>query len=203
MKIKPEKITLTTKDGQVLQGNYFHTQNTKCALLLHQFSKDKTSWIQLIETIMTHHSILAIDLRGHGESTGNYTTYSEKEFKSMREDVECAMNFLKKEGFKEQNISLIGASIGANLAQNHSAKNKTDKTILLSPGLNYKGIELIIKDTKTLLIVSKEDTYSYKSVQEIEKKCPHAEAIYLENKGHGTNMLSNELISSIHLFLIE
>jgi alpha-beta hydrolase superfamily lysophospholipase len=204
--LKPEKVSLKTKDQQVLKSNFYNTPNNKgkCVLLLHQYSKNKESWSELIPRLIKNkRAVLALDLRGHGESTGNYKDFSEEDFANMSIDVNTAIKFLEENGFKKENISLIGTSIGANLAQNYSASNTNDKTILLSPGFNYKGINLQIKDTKALVVVSKEDDYSYKTVKDIEKTCPFMECIYLEDKGHGIYLLDNELISSINLFLNE
>ncbi|MCC7574603.1 alpha/beta hydrolase [Candidatus Woesearchaeota archaeon] len=203
--IKPEKISLKTKDNYILKANFYNKpKQKKCVLLLHQYSKNKESWNELIPRLISNkHAVLALDLRGHGESTGNYKNFEEKDFENMELDVKTAMKFLEEQKFEKNDISLIGSSIGANLAQNYAASNPNNKTILLSPGFNYKGIVLIIKDTKALIIVSKEDEYSYKTVKDIEKKCPFTECIYLENKGHGIYMLDKELISSINLFLNE
>ena len=200
--MKPQKINLKTEDGEILKGAFYETNTDKCVLLLHQFSKNKEMWNELIKTIIKHHSALAIDLRGHGESTRNYKDFKEKDFKNMKKDVETAINFLLENKYEEQNISIIGSSIGANLAQNYSAANTSDKTVLLSPGHNYKGIKIIIKETKALIIVSEEDTYSYETVKNIEEKCKKTNFVYLKNKGHGLSMLNKEIINSITLFLI-
>lgn len=199
--IKPEKIILKTQDGLDLSANFYESSK-KCILLLHQFSKNKESWNELIPLLTTHHSVLALDLRGHGESKIS-KELTQQDFKNMAFDVISAIKFLEVKGYSKNDISIIGASIGANLAQNFAASNPHDKLILLSPGLNYKGIELLIKDTQSLVIVSREDSYSLKTVQEIEKKCPMSECLYLDDKGHGTHMLSDELLSSIQLFLLE
>ena len=204
--LKPEKVALKTKDKNVLKANFYNTPNNKgkCVLLLHQYSKNKESWTELIPRLIKNkRAILALDLRGHGESTGNYKDFSEEDFENMSIDVNTAISFLEEREFKKTDISLIGTSIGANLAQNYAASNTNDKTVLLSPGFNYKGINLLIKDTRALVIVSKEDEYSYKTVKDIEKACPFSECIYLEDKGHGIYMLDNELVSSINLFLNE
>lgn len=200
--MNPQKINLTTKDNQVLKANYYDTHKNKTLLLIHQYTKNKESWNTLIETLKETHTILAIDLRGHGESTGNYQDYTDEDFKKMRQDIETSTKYLKEKN-PDATINIIGASIGANLAQNYAAENKHHKIVLLSPGLNYKGIELTIKKTNSLTIVSKEDTYSYESVKKIQEKIPEQEYIYLENHGHGTNMLSEEIITSINIYLNE
>lgn len=200
--MRPQKITLKTQDKQVLKANFFVSNKKSCVLLLHQFSKNKDSWSELIPVILNNHSVLSLDLRGHGESTGNFRDFKDEDFINMKIDVETAISFLKENNFEEENISIIGSSIGANLAYNYAASNPYDRVILLSPGKNYKGIELVMRNTDSLIIVSKEDAYSYKTVKEIEKINPQSECVYLNNKGHGVFMLSDELISSIHLYLL-
>jgi predicted alpha/beta superfamily hydrolase len=51
--------------------------------------------------------------------------------------------FLEKEGYPKDRQFLIGASIGANLSFQFLSENPQVKAIvLLSPGLNYRGVIL-------------------------------------------------------------
>lgn len=199
----PEKISLKTEDGVNIKGNFYDSNNKKSILLLHQFSRDKDSWNNLINVLLTTHSILAIDLRGHGESEGNYEEFDENDFKRMSFDVQAGIKFLEERGFEHEKMNIIGSSIGANLAQNYAAENKVNRAILLSPGLNFKGIELIVKNTPSLIICSRDDVYSYQSVKKIESECDKIKCAYLDNRGHGVDMLDEDLMNSIQMFLID
>lgn len=197
-----EKITLKTSDDQTIKGLFFACPGSnKGIILLHQLSKTKDSWKLLVPELAKTHSILAIDFRGHGESSGDFRDFSDDDFNSMKKDVAAAVEALERKGIQKRSISFIGASIGANTVQNYVSLNPHDKTILLSPGINYRGIKLGMKDNHSLVVVSKEDLYSYESVIELEKSSPSSDFIYLQNRGHGTNMLDRELVSKILTFI--
>lgn len=198
----PEKINLKTEDGVEIKGNFYDSNHKKSILLIHQFSKDKDSWDELIKVLLVTHSIFAIDLRGHGESEGDYNEFDETDFKKMSFDVKAGVKFLEERGFEPEKLNIVGSSIGANLAQNYAADNAINKTILLSPGLNFKGIEFTLKDTHSLIITSRDDDYSYQSVKKIESECPKFKCAYLDKKGHGIAMLDEDLMNSIQMFLI-
>jgi len=197
-------VSLRTQDSKLIKARFFpNSVSKKGVVLIHQFSLDKSSWDEWAKTFQKTHNVLAIDLRGHGESSDNYTEFEEKDFLAMKNDVKAAEAFLLRKGLTKDSISYVGASIGANTVQNFVAINEHAKSVLLSPGKIYKGIPLTMQDTSSLVIVSKEDTYSFESVKELEKISPNSTFVYLENRGHGTNMLDEELVEQIHNFLNE
>ena len=55
------------------------------------------------------HSVLLVDLRGHGGSEGSYTTLGGRE----RADVRAAMQELRRRGLARDGIVLVGHSMGA------------------------------------------------------------------------------------------
>ena len=62
--------------------------------------------------------------------------------RAMVLDVAPAKEFLVKEGISSNKISIIGGSIGANVALNYAAGDKDIPAIvLLSPGFDYRGIQ--------------------------------------------------------------
>lgn len=54
-------------------------------------------------------SILAIDLRGHGQSSDSRLTFGITE----RKDIIAAVDWLKQKGFKSQKIGVLGVSMGS------------------------------------------------------------------------------------------
>jgi len=147
--------------------------------------------------------VLAIDFRGHGQSQGgpnNYQKFTDKEHQSSINDVKAAVNFQDKEGHSP--LFVGGASIGANLALQIIAEDKrVRKAILLSPGLNYRGIETVplakkvAKDKEVYVIAAKDDGRSLGSAdkQALEifnaLKC-RKKILIFETGGHGTDMLN-------------
>jgi hypothetical protein len=199
---KQEEVTIKTSDEQIIKGTYYYCPTSKKGLLLlHQLAKDRNSWHPWISEFTKTHNVLAIDLRGHGKSTGDYKDFSDDDFNSIKKDVAASFEFFESKGIVKKEISLIGASIGANTVQNYSSVNVHDKSVLLSPGTNYRGIKLTLRDTSSLVVASKEDSYSYDSCKELEALSPNSKFIFLQNKGHGTNMLDSELVLQILTFI--
>lgn len=72
---QPERVSFTTKDGVRIVGDFYDASQPEASkppfvILLHMYQKDRTSWAPLIEELVKDNiSVLAIDLRGHGEST--------------------------------------------------------------------------------------------------------------------------------------
>lgn len=92
----------------------------------------------------------------------DYRKFTDEEHQNSILDVRASVDFLNKKGFK--NLILCGASIGANLSLKFIAENpdKARAGILLSPGINYKGIEAVpfaekIKEDKNIFIAAAKD----------------------------------------------
>lgn len=97
------------------------------------------------------YAVLSIDLRGHGESTtsqnGNtilsFQSFTPDDFNKMIMDVKAAKQFLvTQKNINPNNVAIVGASIGANVALNYAAASDPSikVVVLLSPGLDYKGV---------------------------------------------------------------
>jgi len=67
------------------------------------------------------HTVLLLDLRGHGGSEGTYTTLGGRE----SEDVRAAMRYLEADGLAEDGFVLLGHSMGA-VAVLLAAADRTD-----------------------------------------------------------------------------
>jgi acetyl esterase/lipase len=124
-----------------------------------------------------------------------------RNFKNMTFDVKAAKKYLTGERDANPNqISIIGASIGANLALNYAASDQTIKSvILLSPGLNYRGIstlDAIMKYKNPTYVATEKDSESAKDSRILCEKITCAEnlRIFEKTNDHGTDMLSNKML---------
>ncbi len=200
-----KKVSFTTKDHVIIVGNFFLAEHSHhAALLLHMMPSTKESWLPM-QHVLAHHDIssLAIDLRGHGESTYvdghvlDYQSFNDALHQATTHDIEAAVEFLSSNGFSTNRIFLMGASIGANLSLCYTAKHpEISRVVLLSPGLDYRGVttELCVKKllpTQSLLtIASQEDTYSYASSRTLfDLATCDKKMMEYEGMGHGTTML--------------
>ncbi|MBI2475450.1 alpha/beta fold hydrolase [Candidatus Uhrbacteria bacterium] len=204
-KTMSERIILKTSDEINIIGTYRNTNQEKIALLFHMMPATKESWESFAEKLSKYgYASLAIDERGHGESTMNgelnYKNFSDAQQQAKRLDVEAAIAFAKEKGFEENRIVLIGASIGANLAIQALVEHKNISTaVVLSPGLDYHGvltapaIQNLGGNQKVILVASDDDSESFESVQVLHKKNPE-QTILIERSGigHGTQMTDHD-----------
>ncbi|HKX21166.1 MAG TPA: alpha/beta fold hydrolase [Nitrososphaeraceae archaeon] len=213
-----ERVVFTSEDGVLLVGSYYKptigtndSTSTSSVILLHMLGVDRSTWDKFAQELSKNgYAVLSVDLRGHGESTkqGNHTisyqSFMPKNFKNMTLDVKAAKKYLIGEKNANPNqISIIGASIGANLALNYAASDQSiNSVILLSPGLNNRGIstlDTIMKYKGPIYIVTAEDdSDSAKDSKILCEKITCAEnlKIFENTTVHGTDMLSDKMVGS-------
>jgi alpha-beta hydrolase superfamily lysophospholipase len=203
-----ERISFVTDDGVTIVGEYRAADGAdKFALFLHAMPMNRASWASLAEALSTRgFSTLAIDLRGHGESTRgangetlDYKNFSEDRHQEMIRDVEAGVRALMERGAVPARLALIGASIGANLSIVYAAAHtEIPAVVALSPGLDYHGVRtegvvgMLPRSQKLLLVASSEDEYAAQSCVALAKANENAESHILENVGHGTEILERQ-----------
>ncbi|MEK7576029.1 MAG: alpha/beta fold hydrolase [Patescibacteria group bacterium] len=197
-----KKINLITSDGVKISGNFYKTDkaDAPAVILLHMMPAIKDSWNNFAKKLnIAGFQCLAIDLRGHGESGGGpqgFQNFSDEDHQKSIYDTEGAVKFFIDKNIPMGKISLSGASIGANLALQFQAENPDIKaSVLLSPGLNYKGIETeqmtkkLKKDQSIFLVAGgNNDEYSTETVQKLSNIIfsENKEIMIFKNSGHGT-----------------
>lgn len=211
-----EPITTKTTDGVIIHGDFYKSAHPDhpAGLLLHMMPSTKESWSDFAQKLnINDFHALAIDFRGHGQSilkNNNkigYHHFSDAEHQQKINDIEAAFYFLKHNGIYPNETFLAGASIGANLTLQYMAEHQEIKAgIILSPGLNYRGIEPehfiknIAPDQSIFLIAAEDDKYSAESVKKLYDLAICKKQIkILSLGGHGTDMLaaSPELMEEI------
>jgi len=204
-----QRVTLKTTDGWQLAGWYW-TAAAKPApgiILLHQRGKDKSSWGNFPALLVKQgYNVLAIDLRGHGESLApggrhiGVDDLQDADYAAMLKDVAAADQFLSTQpGVDSDRIGIIGASIGANLAIMYLAGDRRVRTaVCLSPGLDFRGLRPMefmkqVDKRPLYLIASKGDDYSAKTADALSQagvvEGPKSLRLF-DGKAHGTDMLA-------------
>lgn len=198
--MQSERVELNTHDKIAIIGDYYPAKSSQGVLLLHMMPADRKSWAAFAGKLQkAGFTALAIDLRGHGESKGGpdgYRSFSDAEHQASRLDVEAAAEFLKSKGVSE--LHLAGASIGANLSLQYLSEHpETRSAILLSPGLDYRGVVTtpamgrLAPERGVYLVAAEDDGYSRDSVRELSKNMRedsrHVLKIF-ESGGHGTRL---------------
>jgi len=220
-----ERITFNTTDGVSIVGNFFAgaASDAPAVLLLHMMPAIKESWDGFAQNLYrAGYQVLAIDLRGHGESTKvkdlrlkikelDYHTFSDAEHQASILDVEAAREWLIGRGAAAEQIFVGGASIGANLALQYLAEHADARAVfILSPGLDYRGIKTeqymqkLLPGQRVFLATSEDDGYSALSVDTLKVMRPDRVTLrVLESGGHGTKMFDShpELMEEIIMWL--
>jgi pimeloyl-ACP methyl ester carboxylesterase len=189
--------TLTAADGGSVHAVVTEVKGSpKGVVLAHMLGRDSSDWVSLAKRLESAKlSSIAIDLRGHGKSAGAGETLEASDYPAMLEDLKAAAAWLRKRGITE--VSCVGASIGANLcAQLGAADPDIVNVVLLSPGLNYKGVTsgaaLKAYGNRPVLIVAAEDDRfgprNADALEGIAQGQVHYEL--LPEGGHGTKMLT-------------
>jgi len=205
-----QSVTFKTKDGVQIRGSYYPARVsgiTKGAVLLHMMPATKESWQSFADILSERYHVLAVDLRGHGESQGGpdgYRNFSDAEHQASLKDVEAAVEFLKSKGVAPSGLVLVGASIGANLSLWYLSDHRDvpQRAVLLSPGLNYRGIaseplmEKLHVGQAVMLVGSDNDPQSDGNVMRaISSKAiagVEARVLIYQSAGHGTDMFGKE-----------
>src|SRR3989344_1224383 len=104
-----ERMVLMAEDSVKIAADYYPAEGDKAVIFLHQFAKDRSSWEDLPALIRGKGmAVLVIDLRGHGESDGDYRYFKDGDFaEGMPRDVQAAMGFLAGNG--KTNVFIVGS----------------------------------------------------------------------------------------------
>jgi pimeloyl-ACP methyl ester carboxylesterase len=229
-KFERSSLTLKTLDSQELAATLYSPRPLAAAslkggvLFLHMMPATKESWDGLAANLADNGYLgLAIDLRGHGASSGGprgYAKFEDAEHQKSILDLDAAAKFLMVKGLSAGQIAFVGASIGANLSLRYLVDHPEFKTaVLLSPGLNYRGLKgeesaaALQAGARVLIVSSKDD------IRKGERGAnEEAEMIYgalpagvikglqvYDAGGHGTELLSahSELKDIILAFLAD
>lgn len=211
MELSAERIQFVTADGVEIVGDYY-APLTKCLrgiLMLHMMPETRDSFaIFARKTAACDFHVLAIDLRGHGESIKrvgsdsvlDYKSFSDADHQKSINDIRAAIFYLRGRGVKE--IGLVGASIGANLSLQAIAEDQRLKgAILLSPGYNYRGIETIpfvrrlSSGQRVFFVGSEDDGNAVMMVHGLFSATPervHKNIKVFQTGGHGTEIFEQE-----------
>lgn len=196
----PKLISLEASDGVKIAALSGVSKSAKVGVaFIHMLGGSKEQW-QITADSAWHQgmTVVAPDLRGHGANvTGTPVPLTATDYYAMTRDVQASVNWLRTQGVTK--VALVGASIGANLALRVAADDPTiSAVVLLSPGLEYKGIttrDAMERYGKrpVMILASSEDSYAARSSTTLDGMAQGAHQLtMLSNAGHGTSMLNRD-----------
>ena len=105
--LEVQEVHFATDDGVALEGWLVPSKNGAAVVLVHGFGDNREELAFEAQALASHgFGVLLIDLRAHGRSQGERTTYGDRE----RSDVRAAMKVL---GLPPARIGLLGFSMGS------------------------------------------------------------------------------------------
>jgi len=196
-----QRVAFRTDDGATIAATWYEPslRPAPAVILVHMLGRSRRDWESLASMLASSGiGALAIDLRGHGESSSGQAAGGTADYSAMVKDVAAARRYLSTRGdVRPSRIGIAGASIGANLAALEAAADPAVASLaLLSPSLDYRGLRIEAAVRKygnrpMLLVSSDDDPYATRSALDLEKTGSGRELLSLAGAGHGTNMLSH------------
>ena len=124
-----EEVFLLTPDNYKLNALHFKTDNPLGVVYyLHGKSGNLQSWGGVAKTYLeSGYDVFLLDYRGFGKSEGKIESENQ-----LYEDAQLGMNYLMQI-FPENQITLIGFSLGSGIATDLARRNQPKELILLAP----------------------------------------------------------------------
>ena len=211
-----EAVMLHSSSGYAVAGVHYVLEDKPgpAILLLHDIGGDHTQWNGYLDILERAgiNSVLAIDLRGHGDSDlrvtpgsvtpdsqkVNWRDFSEGDFADLVGDFQVAWDYLRTARATDSTrMAVMGSVAGANYAAVFSADNPEVRSlVLLSPGVVYRGVESLkaiqaYGQRPVLFAASKEDRYSAGSCRTLKENSDGrpAHLEILEGSGRGVDLI--------------
>jgi pimeloyl-ACP methyl ester carboxylesterase len=203
---RAEVVKFQTADGIEIVGDYHAPPSgaapAPIAILLHMYGSSRSSWTPLIEKLHpAGFAVLAIDLRGHGQSGAPKTAELQARikdrdpavFRDMHFDVEAARRWLAgRDDIDPARVALVGASIGCSIAFEYAMRDRSvDVVVAMSPGTGYMGLDSVapVQKLRERPILLTATEYERKACDVLSKFNPDATVrIIGKMTAHGTRM---------------
>lgn len=198
-------LTFTTPDGYTIAGTLYAVDRPKPAglVLVPMLGTTRERWLSFAQAAQAEGYLsLAIDMRGHGDSTmrrgakTSYKSFSTQDWLGVVNDIAAAKRALLDAGADPDNIAVVGASIGANLALRYALSDpEIQAAVLISPGKEYHGVT--VEDAITeygsrplMLMTTTGDSYSQETCTALKQLAKtHCELHEYPGAAHGTDLL--------------
>lgn len=124
-----EEVNFKATDEKILNGLLFKADSSKGLIFyLHGNAGSLSSWGNVANTYTDlNYDVFILDYRGYGKSEGSISSQEQ-----LFEDNQLIYNELKKD-YQEEDIIILGYSIGTGLASKLASDNKPGQLILQAP----------------------------------------------------------------------
>lgn len=143
--MEPRSLRVSGAHGLTLHALEWSREGT-CLLFLHGFGNDCHVWDETAPLLAPHYRVLALDLRGHGESERDPQRRYEHEI--LAEDVESLLA-----GLGVGRVVVVGHSLGGRVAMHFAGRNPEHMAGLVivdsGPELDTRGTTRIRMETES------------------------------------------------------
>ncbi len=197
-------VSIKTTDGVQLVADFYPAvvEKAPAVILLHMYRSRRSAWDPLVPKLHeAGFAVLAIDMRGHGESVEPSSMELVKRvaerdaslFNSMYWDVEASYSFLSGEkGVDMTRVGIVGASVGTSVAIKAASKNPAiDAVVCMTAGENYLGINSVdhiqeCREQPVLLMSTEQERKATDKLATLNRWA--TKKIYPGGQAHGTRM---------------
>lgn len=131
-----EEKYFRTDDDEKIHGLLFKSDSSKgLVFYLHGNAGSLSSWGNVFSQFIPYnYDVLVIDYRGYGKSTGHITSE-----KRIHDDIKIVYDKMC-ELYSEENLIIVGYSLGTGLATKLASENNPSKLILKAPFINFNNL---------------------------------------------------------------
>lgn len=192
----PEEVRFSTADGWQIVGDLRARPPGRIAtLLVHQLSSNRGEWARYATSLAGAPpwrpspgtvSTLAIDLRGHGESTQSPEGESRWQFfgndrarwMGLEHDIAAAVDFMRQR-VGATRVVIVASGLGATAASLYAARDNAPVAglVLISPTLEARGIRIVEPieaflghSGRVLMVTASGDTQSADCVRDVQQR---------------------------------
>jgi pimeloyl-ACP methyl ester carboxylesterase len=127
--LKFQEVTFKARDGLTLFGRFIRSRNQATILLLHPLHASGNNMLLYAEFLANAgYGVFMIDLRAHGSSDGDTSTYGLREADDVAGAVDYLLHRLDVNG---QKIGALGISLGAQAALRGALKADCIRALVL------------------------------------------------------------------------
>lgn len=203
-------VTFTSEDGATLAGDlYLAGPEAPAVVLVHRLFGDRSEFAPLVELLRRgdqRYTVLAFDLRGHGDSKEpEQDPKSKKPARrddskaELRADVDAAIrHVLEAGGGKAPGVVLVGSSFGATLVSLVAFERaRVTALALVSPGASIRGVDIYrpyseVRNLPTFIAAAKEDTVAREPLDALARMAQRGMVKRYPGARHAAQFLGQE-----------
>jgi len=158
------EVAIKAADGLVLKGTWHESDKPgdRAVLLMHAMFSNRTSWSPLLPALLdAGFRVLAVDLRGYGETGGML------EFQAEMADAKSWLAWVRQQtGVAADRVGVLGASLGGNVGiQVCAADAQCGAAVALSPSGTFSEPMLDFAGRGLMVFAAANDGNSARAVR--------------------------------------